>query len=197
MGFGKKSGNEKWHFCYEVHEKNSSNRNATGYKWVLVTCWASTNTHLYHVALRFDEFFHEIFKPPQITNGNLILAVLLVESNTMHFLYLLFFSIFVFSKMQQNTSKAKRIIIFCGVIKKDFSRRRKGNIVTMFENFWKCRIWIFQCWHFPSIFVHSKSKTLLVSLAMLSETFLWFSNTVICQGKCELRCHFQSRFLWH
>ena len=35
------------------------------------------------VALRFDEFFHEIFKPPQITNGNLILAVLLVESNTM------------------------------------------------------------------------------------------------------------------
>ena len=79
----KKSGNEKWHFCYEVHEKNSSNRNATGYKWVLVTCWASTNTHLYPVALRFDEFFHGTFKTPQITNGNLIIAVLLVESNTM------------------------------------------------------------------------------------------------------------------
>ena len=61
MGFGKKSGNEKWHFCYEVHEKNSSNRNATGYKWVLVTCWASTNTHLYPVALRFDEFFHRFY----------------------------------------------------------------------------------------------------------------------------------------
>ena len=58
----KKSGNEKWHFCYEVHEKNSSNRNATGYKWVLVTCWASTNTHLYHVALRFDEFFSWILQ---------------------------------------------------------------------------------------------------------------------------------------
>ena len=85
MGFGKKSGNEKWHFCYEVHEKNSSNRNATGYKWVLVTCWASTNTHLYHVALRFDEFFHGIFKTPRKTNGNLKLVVLLVESNTMRF----------------------------------------------------------------------------------------------------------------
>ena len=36
-----------------------------------------------HVALRFDEFFHGIFKTPQITNGNLIVAVLLVESNTM------------------------------------------------------------------------------------------------------------------
>ena len=66
--------------------KNSSNRNATGYKWVLVTCWASTNTHLYHVALRFDEFFHGIFKTPQITNVNLIVAVLLVESNTMKLL---------------------------------------------------------------------------------------------------------------
>ena len=41
--------------------KNSSNRNATWYKWVLVTCWASTNTHLYHVALRFDEFFHRFY----------------------------------------------------------------------------------------------------------------------------------------
>ena len=66
--------------------KNSWNRNATWYKWVLVTCWASTNTHLYHVALRFDEFFHGIFKTPQITNVNLIVAVLLVESNTMYHL---------------------------------------------------------------------------------------------------------------
>ena len=36
-----------------------------------------------HVALRFDEFFHGIFKTPQITNVNLIVAGLLVESNTM------------------------------------------------------------------------------------------------------------------
>ena len=27
----------------------------------MVTCWASTNTHLYHVALRFDEFFHRFY----------------------------------------------------------------------------------------------------------------------------------------
>ena len=64
-------------------KKTRQSERLRGYQWVLVTCWASTNTHLYHVALRFDEFFHEIFKPPQITNGNLILAVLLVESNTM------------------------------------------------------------------------------------------------------------------
>ena len=87
MGFGKNPGNEKGtHFCCKIHEKNSSNRNATWYKWVLVLAQHVTNTHLYHVALRFDEFFHEIFKPPQITNGNLILAVLLVESNTMEIL---------------------------------------------------------------------------------------------------------------
>ena len=67
----------------KVPWKNSSNRNATGYKWVLVLAQHVTNTHLYPVALRFDEFFHGIFKTPQITNGNLIIAVLLVESNTM------------------------------------------------------------------------------------------------------------------
>ena len=38
---------------------------------------------MYPVALRFDEFFHGTFKTPQITNVNLIVAVLLVESNTM------------------------------------------------------------------------------------------------------------------
>ena len=80
----KKSWNEKGtHFCYKIHENNLSNRNATGYKWVLVLAQHVTNTHLYHVALRFHEFFHGIFKTPQITNGNLIIAVLLVESNTM------------------------------------------------------------------------------------------------------------------
>ena len=32
--------------------------------------------------------------------------------------------------------------------------KQKGmNIFTMFENFSKCRIWIFQFWHFLSIFV--------------------------------------------
>ena len=36
-----------------------------------------------HVALRFDEFFHGILKPPRKTNGNLKLVVILVESNTM------------------------------------------------------------------------------------------------------------------
>ena len=49
----------------------------------LVLAQHVTNTHLYLVALRFGEFFHGIFKTHQITNGNLILAVLLVESNTM------------------------------------------------------------------------------------------------------------------
>ena len=39
--------------------------------------------HLYPLALRFDKFFHGTFKTPQVTNGNLIIAVLLVESNTM------------------------------------------------------------------------------------------------------------------
>ena len=54
----KKSWNEKGtHFCYKIHEKNSSNRNATWYKWVLVLAQHVTNTHLYPVALRFDEFF--------------------------------------------------------------------------------------------------------------------------------------------
>ena len=69
----------------EIYEKNSSNRNATWYKWVLVLAQHVTNTHLYHVALRFHEFFHGIFKPPRKTNGNLKLVVLLVESNTMIF----------------------------------------------------------------------------------------------------------------
>ena len=41
--------------------------------------------YLYPAAFRFDEFFHGIFKTPQITNGNLKVAVLLVESNTMLF----------------------------------------------------------------------------------------------------------------
>ena len=45
--------------------------------------------HLYPVALRFDEFFHGIFKPPRKTNGNLKLVVLLVESNTMFILIVL------------------------------------------------------------------------------------------------------------
>ena len=45
--------------------------------------FSSLLAHLYPVALRFDEFFHQISKAPQITNGNLILVVLLVESNTM------------------------------------------------------------------------------------------------------------------
>ena len=36
--------------------------------------------------VHFDEFFHGIFKTHQITNGNLIVAVLLVESNTMQHL---------------------------------------------------------------------------------------------------------------
>ena len=49
----------------------------------LVLAQHVTNTHLYLVALRFGEFFHGIFKTHQITNGNLILALLLVESNTM------------------------------------------------------------------------------------------------------------------
>ena len=41
----------------KIPQKNSSNRNATWYKWVLVLAQHVTNTHLYPVALRFDEFF--------------------------------------------------------------------------------------------------------------------------------------------
>ena len=49
----KKSWNEKGtHFCYKIHEKNSSNRNATGYKWVLVTCWAGIILLKSRIAIR-------------------------------------------------------------------------------------------------------------------------------------------------
>ena len=75
-------GNHEWPL--ESH-CNPEGRSPEGLQWRFRGHkWLPIN-HLYHVALRFDEFFHEIFKPPQITNGNLIIAVLLVESNTMVF----------------------------------------------------------------------------------------------------------------
>ena len=37
------------------------------------------------------------------------------------------------------------------------------NILTLFENYSKCRIWIFEFWHFPPIFVLLK-VTCLVTL---------------------------------
>ena len=40
----------------------------------------------------------------------------------------------------------------------------------MFENYSKCRIWIFQFWHFSPIFVLS-GNTVWPFLAMLNETF--------------------------
>ena len=61
----------------------------------------------------------------------------------------------------------------------------------MFENYSKCRILIFQFWHFPPIFVLLK-VTCLVTLfdrKLQNETFLWFSNTVLCSGKSNLHLH--------
>ena len=50
----------RWFFgeVWEFHEKIRQIERLRGYQWVLVTCWASTNSHWYPVAFRFDKFFH-------------------------------------------------------------------------------------------------------------------------------------------
>ena len=110
MEFGKKIREMKRALIFVVKSMKKTCQNerlqATGYQWVLVLAQHVTNTHLYPVALRFDEFFHGIFKTPQITNVNLIVAVLLVESNTMHFddfFTLIFLSIFASLNKVENS----------------------------------------------------------------------------------------------
>ena len=52
-------------FVMKSMKKTCQNERLRGYQWLLVLAQHVTNTHLYHVALRFDDLFMEFSNFPK------------------------------------------------------------------------------------------------------------------------------------